>query len=129
MRASIEYLPQESFLASVEIEDIGNVSLVLYNDTGFEWYLVTTTSLGWTKVYMFGPLLPDVNILAIKSFNFSYCEIEYRESKLINMIEKFIQDPRKNITQVFEIEKRNVFERYRNLNIGEQYVCEDEDTN
>ena len=71
MKASIEYLPQESYLASVEIEDIGNVALVMYNDMGQEWYLLTTTELGWTKIYLFGPLLPDINSLVIKSFSFS----------------------------------------------------------
>lgn len=119
MKASIEYLPQESYLASVEIEDIGNVALVMYNDMGQEWYLLTTTELGWTKIYLFGPLLPDINSLVIKSFSFSYSEIEYKETKILNTIEKFIQDPKKSITQVFEISKQDVFERYRNLEIGE----------
>ena len=123
MKASIEYLPQESFLASVEVEDIGNVALVMYDDMGHEWYLLTITSLGWTKVYMFGPLMIDVDSLVVKSFSFTYSEIEYRETKLISMMEKFIQDPRKCVTQVLEINRDDVFERYRNLNIGDSYVC------
>ncbi len=123
MKASIDYLPQESYLASVEIEDIGNVALVMFNDMGQQWYLLTTTSLGWTKTYMFGPLLPDIDTLVIKSFSFNYSEIEYKESKLLNMIERFIQDPKKCITQVFEIQKQDVLERFKDLNIGEQDVC------
>ena len=123
MKASIEYLPQESFLASVEVEDIGNVALVMYDDMGHEWYLLTITSLGWTKVYMFGPLMIDVDSLVVKSFSFTYSDIEYRETKLISMMEKFIQDPRKCVTQVLEINRDDVFERYRNLNIGDSYVC------
>lgn len=123
MKASIDYLPQESYLASVEIEDIGNVALVMFNDMGQQWYLLTTTSLGWTKTYMFGPLLPDIDTLVIKSFSFNYSEIEYKESKLVNMIERFIQDPKKCITQVFEIQKQDVLERFKDLNIGEQDVC------
>ena len=119
MKASIEYLPQESYLASVEIEDIGDVALVMFNDAGQQWYLLTTTSLGWTKIYMFGPLFPDIDTLVIKSFSFNYSEIEYKESKLLNMIERFIQDPKKCITQVFEIQKQDVLERFKNLNIGE----------
>lgn len=123
MKASIEYLPQETFQSSVEIEDIGNVALVMYNDMGYEWYLLTTTSLGWTKFYTFGPLLPNVDKLVIKSFYFSYCEVEYRESRLINMIERFVQDPKKFISQVFEIPKEDVLTRFNNLNIGDYDVC------
>ena len=123
MKASIDYLPEESYLASVEIEDIGNVALVMFNDMGQQWYLLTTTSLGWTKTYMFGPLLPDIDTLVIKSFSFNYSEIEYKESKLLNMIERFIQDPKKCITQVFEIQKQDVLERFKNLDIGEYDVC------
>lgn len=119
MKASIEYLPQESYLASVEVEDIGNVALVMYNDMGQEWYLLTTTELGWTKIYLFGPLLPDLNNLVIKNFSFSYSEIEYKEAKILNTIEKFIQDPKKSITQVFEINKQDVFDRYKSLEIGD----------
>lgn len=123
MKASIEYLREVSYMDAVEIEDIGNIALVLYNDAGQEWYLLTTTSLGWTKLYMFGPLLPDVNSLVLKSFSFTYSEIEYREYKIISMLEKFIQDPKKEISQVIEITKEEVLNRYKTLNIGEDDVC------
>lgn len=123
MKTSIEYLKEVSYIDAVEIEDIGNIALVLYNDAGQEWYLLTTTSLGWTKLYMFGPLLPDVDSLVLKSFSFTYSEIEYRESKIVSMLEKFIQDPKKEISQVIEITKEEVLNRYRTLSIGEDDVC------
>lgn len=123
MKTSIEYLKEVSYMDAVEIEDIGNIALVLYNDAGQEWYLLTTTSLGWTKLYMFGPLLPDVDSLVLKSFSFTYSEIEYRESKIVSMLEKFIQDPKKEISQVIEITKEEVLNRYKTLSIGDDDVC------
>lgn len=123
MKASINYLPESSFLASVEVDDVGEVALILYNDVGQEWYLLHTTHLGWTKTYTFGPLLPDDDTLRLKSFSFQYSEIEYSESKLVKNLERFIQDPKKMITQVFEIDKETVLDRYRNIKVGETYVC------
>ena len=123
MKTSIEYLKEVSYMDAVEIDDIGNIALVLYNDAGQEWYLLTTTSLGWTKLYMFGPLLPGVDSLVLKSFSFTYSEIEYREYKIISMLEKFIQDPKKEISQVIEITKEEVLNRYRTLSVGEDDVC------
>ena len=123
MKASINYLPESSFLASVEVDDVGEVALILYNDVGQEWYLLHTTHFGWTKTYTFGPLLPDDDTLRLKSFSFQYSEIEYSESKLVKNLERFIQDPKKMITQVFEIDKETVLDRYRNIKVGETYVC------
>lgn len=122
MKASIEYLPESSFLASVEVDDVGEVALILYNDVGQEWYILHTTRLGWTKTYSFGPLLPDEDRMILKSFAFQYSEIEYSESKLVKNLERFIQDPKKMITQVFEIDKEAVLERYKNIKVGETDV-------
>lgn len=119
MKASINYLPESSFLASVEVDNVGEVALILYNDVGQEWYILHTTSLGWTKIYMFGPLLPDENTLRLKSFSFEYSEMEYNEGKLLKNLERFIQDTKKSITQVFEIDKETVLDRYKNIKVGE----------
>lgn len=119
MKASINYLPESSFLASVEVDNVGEVALILYNDVGQEWYVLHTTNLGRTKTYMFGPLLPDDNTLRLKSFSFEYSEVEYNDGKLLKSLERFIQDTKKNITQVFEIDKETVLDRYKNIKVGE----------
>ena len=39
------------------------------------------------------------------------------------MLEKFIQDPKKEISQVIEITKEEVLNRYKTLSVGEDDVC------
>lgn len=121
MIGNIEYLGQTSFLSSIEIEDLGNTTVDLFNDIGLEWFIMVKTELGWTNIEMFGPLFVDVDSLdAVKGFNYNYQRIEYNEHKIIKQLKQFIQDPKKCITQAFEVERKDALNRLKNLGLGEE---------
>lgn len=97
---TFEYLQDVKFMDSIDIEDIGNVQLEALNDLGDQWYLDIHTSLGYTKIVTIGPLMADSNNTGF-SFNFNYQYMEYNDKKLVVIIDKFINDVKKNISQLF----------------------------
>ena len=98
------YLKTETYMDSIDIDDIGNCFLQVYNDNGREWLMSVKTKLGWTTVKAFGPFILDSNTM---DSNFSYLkkELEFKEKKLYNIIDDFINNPHKQITQIFIIDE------------------------
>lgn len=84
-----EYLIQTTSNASLDIDDIGNVAIQAFCDSGNEYYLVIKTSLGWTEIFEFGPIIRDIKELP-KRVSFTYRRIEYSESKIETTIDKFL---------------------------------------
>lgn len=113
-----EYLATKSYLDSIDIEDLGNVYLNALNDLGDEYYLSIETHLGWTEIKEFGPCAVDSN-QSSNYFNLLYIKFEYNESKIIKNIERFINNEKRNIIQVFFINKQVALDRLENLKIGE----------
>lgn len=108
------YLYVQQNLDSIDIEDFGNVSLQLNNDVGNSWYLLISTSLGWTTIQTFGPVnLGDLTLPY--HFQYEYDLQEYNDTKLIKRIDKFINDPKKLITQIFFVDKTESLELLKNL--------------
>lgn len=99
-----EYLKTEQFMDSIDIDDTGNCYLQAYNDEGFEWLLSIETDLGFSKIKEVGPFILDSNVL---HSNFYYYQnyFEFKEKKINKVINDFINNPRKQITQIFIIDK------------------------
>ena len=108
------YLFVKQNLDSIEIENIGNFSIQLNNDLGETWYIVIYTTLGWTTVHTFGPLSLEDNTL-LYNFQYNYEYQEYNDQKLVKKIDKFINDPKKVITQIFFVDKDETLERLKHL--------------
>ena len=108
------YLYVQQNLDSIDIEDFGNVTLQLNNDIGNAWYIIINTSLGWTTVQTFGPIELGNNIIPYH-FQYNYDLEEYNDIKLIKRIDKFINDPKKMITQIFFVDKDETIEILKNL--------------
>lgn len=116
MRTHIDYLFDISVLDSFDIDDIGNCSLSCFSDNGLSWYISTKTVLGYTQVVTFGPLKNGQPTLdGVQNFYLTQETIEYNEHKLINKFEKLLQDPRKNITQVIEVDYDKVKEKLNRI--------------
>lgn len=98
------YLYVQQNLDSIDIENIGNVSLQLNNDLGDCWFLIIKTSLGWTTIHEFGPLNASNTEELGYHFQYKYDKQEYNDTKLIKRIDKFMNDPKKMITQIFFID-------------------------
>ena len=55
-----EYLVKIKKESSIDIENIGNCAIDVYNDLGFEWVLLVHTKEGTTEIIEFGPIIPDI---------------------------------------------------------------------
>lgn len=101
-----QYLKTETYMDSIDLEDIGNCCLVINNDECEEWYLKIKTSLGWSECIIFGPLTIDDDGLGY-NFYYSYNKFEYNEKRLYKTINDFINNPKKQITQARIIEEND----------------------
>lgn len=111
---TFEYLKIEEYKDSIDIEDIGNCSINIINDDGKEWYLQTKTELGWTEIKTFGPLTVDMNTLDY-SFSYTYNRLEYDSKKVFKIIDKFINDDRKTITEVIQVDEEQLVSRWQDV--------------
>lgn len=99
---TIDYYYIQEAMDSIDVEDIGNVSIQVNNDSGESWLLQVVTDLGWVTVKQFGPISLDELTLEY-SFNYNYFKMEYKESKIIKVIQNFVNSSTKNITQALII--------------------------
>ncbi len=111
-----KYLKTEAYMDSIDIDDIGNCFLQIYNDEGKEWLMSVKTKLGWTIVKTFGPFILDSNTM---DSNFSYFkkELEFKEKKLYNIIDDFINNPHKQITQIFIIDENTFNDKLSSIKL------------
>ena len=103
MKDTFEYICIKEALDSISIDDTGNVCLAALNDAGSCWYLQIETHLGDTIVTEYGPLSADEMTFNIFGFNYNKSKFIYNEKKLHTIIDKFLNNPRRVITQVTEI--------------------------
>lgn len=110
MEQTFEYIHVVSALDTFHVDDIGNIIISANNDNELEWILYIKTDLGRTTVKEFGPLHPR---LPITKFGFD-CHVEnaeYNERKIGKIIDKFLNNPYREITQVREIDLIEFYEK------------------
>lgn len=107
MRKTYEYMHVVSALDSVDIDDISQCDIKAYNDLGQAWYLHIATSLGQTNVIEFGPFIE--NDVYEENFFLKQINKEYKEKWVDNIINNFIDNPKRAITQVFIIEQEELY--------------------
>ncbi len=104
---TFEYLQRVIVDAQIDIENIGECVLVGRNDLGEEFYLIIRTDMGWTEQINFGPVTPEVDILPF-NINLAYSRFEFNQTKLMRAIDKFLNDPKKLITQADVVEPEDI---------------------
>ena len=114
-----EYMYKIEKQSSIEIENIGNCALDVYNDLGFEWLLLVRTIEGTTEIIEYGPIVADLDYLPANVI-YNYTRFDFKESKIRLRIEKFLTDGYRNITQAFEIEPQELKDKIKNL---VEYIC------
>ena len=119
MIKKFEYLYTIKAEDSLELEDIGNTSIHILNDIGYEWYMIIATELGKTQVKTFGPFHVDIKNYFDKGFNFNLSSFDYKESKICTLIDNFLNDPKKNISQAFECEANEAYDKLYAINFKE----------
>ena len=95
---TFEYLQRVVVDAELNVDDIGQCVILGRNDIGEESYLLIRTEMGWTEQITVGPVCPDIEILP---FNIAilYSRYEYNQGKIERAIDKFLNDPKKMISQ------------------------------
>lgn len=106
---TFEYLQRIIVDAQLDVENIGECVIRGRNDLGEEFYLIIRTDMGWTEQINYGPVTPDVDILPF-NISLNYARFEFNQTKLMRAIDKFLNDPKKMITQAEVIELAEVHE-------------------
>lgn len=108
MEQTYEYMHVTTAMDSILVEDIGNCALQEFNDEGKQWFLLITTYLGMSKVIEFGPLSDGV--IEDNGFYLSRKNIEYKEKFLDKVIQKFVENPNRMITQIEVVDEDTIIE-------------------
>ena len=118
-----EYAGVRTYTGAIDIEDIGNFCIRCTTIDGLEFYLCTKTILGKTYILIFGPVLSDLESL-LDAFSISYQKIDYKEKIIKKIVLSFINDPKKEITNIEEVSLYevslvfpNVFEKFSELGV------------
>lgn len=119
MNKSFNYLYAVVAQDSLEVEDIGNTCIHVLNDAGYEWYLIIETELGETRVKTFGPFNVDRPDWFVRGFNYNYSFMDYRESRINNIIDNFLNDSKKMITQALVCESKEAYDKLSKIDFKE----------
>ena len=109
-----EYFYERKAMGTIDIEDIGNCALDLFNDIGEEKVIIIETHLGQTTVLINGPFNVDSTTLPkeveciLKQFQFSQPEIG-------KIIRTSLNDFKFKTTQAIEITKEEALDKCRDL--------------
>ena len=95
---TFDYLERVVVDGQLEVDDIGQCIIQANNDLAEEFYLIIKTELGWSEILEYGPCVPDLELLQY-NYQIKYSRIEYNQGKLERTIDKFLNDPKRMITQ------------------------------
>ena len=111
---NFSYLKTEQYLDSINIEDIGNCYLQVYNDDGDSWILSIETELGWTETKQAGPFILDSDNIGTY-FYYNKIGFDFKDKKIKKQINDFINNPKKCITQVLLISQEEFNEKIHKI--------------
>lgn len=109
-----DYLYTMQAQGTIEIEDIGNFALSITNDLYNEYIIIVKTTYGVSEIIQFGPHKIDFEQLEDR-VNYNYIRTDYNESRLSKIIDNYINDPKKMVTQVSLITFEEARKRIINL--------------
>ena len=99
---------------SVNVEDIGNVTLHAFNDFYQQYFLIIQTEMGRTKIIQYGPIYVEIEEPP-SQINYTFTEFEYSESKICKVIDKFLNNAKAMISQVNIIEQEEAIDKIKDL--------------
>lgn len=104
---TFEYLQRVIVDGEVEVPDIGNCTLQGRNDIGEEFYLIIKSELGWVECAEYGPITPDLMQLPL-TYTINYSRFEYNQGKIERIIDKFLNNPKRMISQAQIVELQDI---------------------
>lgn len=114
MQVSFEFNQQLIPQSLVEVDEIGQFGLEAMNDDGFYYYMVVKTVLGSALVATCGPIIPDFMDIP-NGFKISIETMPYKEDKLTKIINRFLNDGSKRLTQARTIELEEAIDQFRDV--------------
>ena len=97
----------------IEVEEVSDFSLVMYDSFGGEYWVNVSTELGDTKLIFYGPLLPDIADITLNKFKLEYEKFPYQESKITKKVDSYIV--KNNIDHIEEVMKEEFLERLKEV--------------
>lgn len=97
-----EYFYTQQVNGILQVDNIGECCIEACTDMHECYYLIIRTSMGVSRVFQYGPIVPESEILE-KSCTCSFKRLDFNEIKLGNIIKNFLNKPYSNITQAQEI--------------------------
>lgn len=95
---TFDYMQRIVVDAQLDVENIGECVILGRNDLGDEYYLIVRTELGFTELIQYGPACPEIQILPF-NISMNYSRFEFSQGKIERAIDKFLNDPKKLISQ------------------------------
>ena len=95
---TFEYLQRVVVESELEVDNIGQCVIQANTDLAEEYYLIIKNELGWTEMLEYGPCVPDLPLLQM-TYQIKYNRFEYNEGKIERLIDKFLNDAKRGITQ------------------------------
>jgi len=96
-----EYLFTTQASASINVEDLGNFILQAYSDAGQSSILIVQTICGNTQMIEYGPFYID-DYKMNQHTELIYDNISFDTKKIVNKVDKFLNNKKIQITQVIE---------------------------
>ena len=93
-----DYLQRVVIDAQLDVENIGECVLLGRNDFGEEFYLIIHTDMGFTEMIEYGPAVPDLQLLPFH-VSFTYDRFEYNQGKIEKLIDRFLNNPKRAVSQ------------------------------
>lgn len=103
-----QFAPEQMMTAEVSIDDIGNCAIEAVNDLNEQYYLVTKTVLGKTKICTFGPVLEDIES---SIFNLNYYTTDYNAKKIQKTIYMFLNNNKTALISATIIDEKDALDK------------------
>lgn len=97
--ASFGYLRRITQDDTLEIDDVCNFSISANDDFGNFYYLTGETSEGWITLLECGPFSDTVSPGQPVYITWNYTRMSADKSKISRIIEQFLNNPKRKITQ------------------------------
>ena len=98
----------------LDVDDIGNCAIDLFNDDGMECILVVDCYLGNARIFTYGPFNPDFERLP-NTVNCTLKQMPFSAAQIGKEIKSFLNQYPFNATQAIVIEKEEALDKCRNL--------------
>jgi len=103
-----DYDLEKKYQQTVDVVDIGNACLRGTNDDLEDFYIITKTVMGTTGILKIGPVMPDTNML-LDGYTIEFKKIDYKEKSICKEINLFINDGKKGIKEIVQLQPEEVF--------------------